>query len=581
MAQTFHFSPTPSEHTTYKGGAGDKSANCVRGNGSGLNGVTVGHFNNTTNFGPYNEGVFNINRTSNGGDDIFILERHAESGLNWIQTIGGPGNDQALSVTKANYTDFVIVGFFSETVDFNPDPIITVNRTATGGRDIFVLSLTSTGDFNWVYTMGGLGDDWANSVAYGDGSVYVTGTFEQTLSYPIGGMFYGALPSKGGTDAFVAKFDVTTGAVGFVESMGGEYDDYGDYVQAEWDKIYLTGMFHGTADVDPGIGTYDLVADAADPSLDAIYNVRIDDTGNLIWADKIVGSLPNSLSGAISGCGPSSVYVVGTASGMTDVDPGPGTYWINPIGPGSSKVGFLLKKDAATGALIWARVFNCLGDIELTDVFTINSAYGEHVFVSGIFEQNASLQTAGGFFETVSTPAEGSFVASYDWTGTVTNHRAVDHTQIRSLCAWHHACTPAKHSWVEFCGSYTNTVDFSDYPAVPLVETNVGGRDGVTVTWLGECYAGFKSSQKTAGIEDLNQELDVEVYPNPTEGIVTIKLGENESASYQILNSLGAVVYAGKISGTEQLDLSELSSGLYAVSVVAGEKVVSKKLIVQ
>ncbi|MFT6502956.1 MAG: hypothetical protein ACJASQ_003088 [Crocinitomicaceae bacterium] len=585
LGQTFHASPDPSKFSSYSGNTGHKNATCVRSNENGLDVVTVGYFNDTTNFGNYHLGVFNILKTSNGSDDIFILERNYESGLNWLRTIGGPGNDQALSVDNASGA-IVVVGYFSGTVDFNPDPIAITNKTSVGSTDIFVLCLTPTGTFNWVYTMGSQGKDWANSVSIGiDNNVYVTGTFEQNLFYPLSDVATGVLPSKGGTDAFVAKFDLVTGNVGFVESIGGETNDLGTYVDAYTeDAIYLTGTFTGIADVDPGAGVINLEADITNPNLVGIYNERIDGSGNIVWADKIVGAANYSRSGAISGS-PDGVYVIGVAAGMTDVDPGPGSYWINPIGS-SNTTGFLIKKDPLTGDLIWVRSINSINNVKLTDVFLNRDSWaGDQIFISGIFNESVALETSGGFFESLSTPSQGSFLTSYDDDGIITNSRALDNSRVVSLCQWDHACPSHSGGWVEFCGSFNNTIDFSDDPTTTLIKTNIGGRDAFTCTWLGGCSPWAKSNE--GNLQNIREnvrpeEQSVKLYPNPSDGHLTIAFtSKSSNATFKISNSMGAIVRQGRLneSGIAELNLSDLSSGIYSVTIIDGEHIVFKRLI--
>jgi hypothetical protein len=83
--------------------------------------------------------------------------------------------------------------------------------------------------------------------------------------------------------------------------------------------------------------------------------------------------------------------------------------------------------------------------------------------------------------------------------------------------------------------------------------------------------------------------LDVNLFPNPTSGALTIELTStasgNQSYSLEVLNLVGETVYARKASfadGRETLQLEgSLARGVYVVRVAEGTNYVAKKIILQ
>jgi hypothetical protein len=77
--------------------------------------------------------------------------------------------------------------------------------------------------------------------------------------------------------------------------------------------------------------------------------------------------------------------------------------------------------------------------------------------------------------------------------------------------------------------------------------------------------------------------LDVHLYPNPTSGLLTLEMnqGSKETVQMQVLNSLGQVVFAQQLTGTQryQIDLSPYNSGLFYVQFFTEEGVITKKVI--
>ncbi|MCP4521631.1 MAG: DUF4397 domain-containing protein [Cytophagales bacterium] len=66
------------------------------------------------------------------------------------------------------------------------------------------------------------------------------------------------------------------------------------------------------------------------------------------------------------------------------------------------------------------------------------------------------------------------------------------------------------------------------------------------------------------GINEL-AEVNANVYPNPTEGLVNL---DKEFTSYEVINAVGSVVKSGT---TQQIDISELPAGIYTISVIGDD----------
>ncbi len=77
------------------------------------------------------------------------------------------------------------------------------------------------------------------------------------------------------------------------------------------------------------------------------------------------------------------------------------------------------------------------------------------------------------------------------------------------------------------------------------------------------------------------------VYPNPSTNFanVTVNLAHEAPVKIQVYNSIGALVYSGneqKLAGKNKIsvDCSALNSGLYFITVTAGDTKITKRLIV-
>ena len=80
---------------------------------------------------------------------------------------------------------------------------------------------------------------------------------------------------------------------------------------------------------------------------------------------------------------------------------------------------------------------------------------------------------------------------------------------------------------------------------------------------------------------EINQD-DINIYPNPTDGVVNIELSNNIKYSdydVQILNNIGEVVYED--INSKLLSMNNLSSGIYTIRLVFSDKIFHSQIIVK
>ena len=79
------------------------------------------------------------------------------------------------------------------------------------------------------------------------------------------------------------------------------------------------------------------------------------------------------------------------------------------------------------------------------------------------------------------------------------------------------------------------------------------------------------------GIDDNSLDSQVNVYPNPNNGIFTIT-SNNElfGQSFSIVETTGKVVYSGNLDDRQEINISHLANGVYFVIVEGNNKVIEK-----
>ncbi len=215
----------------------------------------------------------------------------------WAKNIGGVGKDFCNDVGVDFAGNVYSTGYFSDTVDFDPGPGV-FNLIASGNTDIFVLKLDPLGNFLWAHRFGG----------------------DRTG------------PGNVGTDV---------GNSLAVEASG---------------NVVITGVFHDTADFDPGPAIFLLGEEIPvnNPTMSAgdISLLKLDASGNFMWANKM-GNWAADKGESLAFDNLGNILVAGEGTDSVDFDPGPGTAWLYQ--PGLMIYMFACKYTAA-GGLVWARI---------------------------------------------------------------------------------------------------------------------------------------------------------------------------------------------------------------------------------
>ncbi|MDT8413417.1 MAG: SBBP repeat-containing protein, partial [Vicingaceae bacterium] len=299
------------------GGTGFNSAQFITTDNSG-NVYITGCFENT--FNPYN-------LTSAGAWDIFISKLDVAGNFVWAKRIGGIGNDIGKSIAIDGSGNFYFTGNFNGTVDFDPGAGI-YNLTSAGSYDVFISKLDANGNFVWAKKMGGTDDELSFSIAVDNsGNVYSTGGFRGTADFDPGVGIYNLTLAGGIQDIFVSKLDAN-GNFLWAKSMGGsDYETGFSIAVDDSENVYSTGGFRGTADFNPGVGTYNLSSAGSDD----IFVSKLDANGNFVWA-KSIGGMASDISNSIVIDGCKNLYISGNFSSTADFDPDAGTYNLTSAG---------------------------------------------------------------------------------------------------------------------------------------------------------------------------------------------------------------------------------------------------------
>ncbi|WP_374446238.1 Ig-like domain-containing protein [Stella sp.] len=388
------------------GGSGTSSGSTVAADSAG--GAYVGgHFKGTVDFDA-GTGVLQGTTPNSGYQAGFVAKYDEDGALEWLRTAGGASNGNATAVTGVAVDgddDVVAVGWFSQTLDFDPGTAVP--------------ALTSTGQ--------GFGAEMNH---------------------------------------FVAKFDADGDLVWARTADGSSLNERAEDVAVDGnDAIYVVGSFRQTVDFDPGAGTVELVSTGTGPSQDQdLFVLKYDPDGNLLWAVSSGSSTLDESASAVAVDADGNVIVAGDFTGTVDFDPGPGTTSLEATGAYDQGNFFLAKYDA-DGDFRWAVTADDSSGLEsVADVATDASG---NIFLAGWFDGTLTLDgqvlaTGQGDF------VYNYFVAKYDpdgdllWARTTGAFSYDDIAQVGGAQAG--ALSVDGDGSVYVSGSFGGTVDFDSGP---------------------------------------------------------------------------------------------------------------------
>lgn len=143
-----------------------------------------GSFISTCNF---NTSGGTTNVTSNGSDDVFVVQLTPSGDLNWVKTFGSVGTEDFMDMSVDSAGEIYLTGEMSGDMDANPDLVAVNTLTKKGAEDAYIISLRNNGDYNWSTNYGVL-DPSIFTRAFGihvdeQSNVYTTGSFYSTVDF--------------------------------------------------------------------------------------------------------------------------------------------------------------------------------------------------------------------------------------------------------------------------------------------------------------------------------------------------------------------------------------------------------------
>ena len=353
-------------------------------------------------------------------------------------------------------------------------------------------------------------------------------------------------------------------------------------------NVYSTGYFDGTADLDPGDGTFQMTVMGYS---DAFVR-KLDSSGNFIWVKQLGGS-QGSVGHSIGVDSNGNVYTTGTFATTVDFDPGEDTFILES----EDEQSMYLSKLDSSGSFQWAK--NMGGDVgyslivDQSDDIYVTGYYGwDDIFINklnpvgnllwekqiGAFvcyslevDEQGNIYTIGQFYETgdfnpgpdvyelTAIGSSDSYINMLDSSGNfmwVKQIGGTDEVLSRSLAM-------DSNGALLTAGTFNGTADFDPGPATSEL-TSSGS------------YDIFLQKLEPSGVSVSENSFskDVKVYPNPTDGKVTVEFTEMQAElDIIVTNSVGQIVKTESMKrGTRTEFQIKGASGVYFLEILNQDK---------
>ena len=339
-------------------------------------------------------------------------------------------------------------------------------------------------------------------------------------------------------------------------------------------NVYTTGSFGGTADFDPGIGSFSF------NSLDRedIFITKLNAAGNFIWAKHIGGSGPSHANSiALDDLG--NIYITGGFSYTVDFDPGAGVYNLTAVGGENI---FVLKLDS-DGNFIWAKQMKVSVGSTTQRGNSITIDITGNVYTTGLFLGTVDFDPGPGTFNLSTVGIDWDcFVSKLDEAGNFVWAKQMPGS---GLGIGYSIATDESGN-VFTTGEFSGTVDFDPGPGIFNI-TGVGSYGFVSKLNSEGNFAWAKKIEEfghelkidasgnvliTGGLEN-NGKGFVFKYDTDGNSIWEKQMGE---ICYGVdIDGSGSVYITGRFFGTTDFDPGE---GEFDLTSFSGEDIFVSKL---
>ena len=489
--------------------------------------------------------------TSSNGLSTFVQKLNGQGEIVWGVSIESDIAVESKSIACDSDNNVYILGQFNGEVDFNPSASTAIIES-NGASDIFLLKLSSLGQFLWVKTYGSTSFDNPGDVFISDADeIFLAGTFQLTVDLSPGTEVE-EYTSLGEGDLFIQKLN-TNGDLQWNSVIHSDENIKCYHIESTSSGgVYVTGDYSGEIDFDPSSGE-ELITAQENSST---FLLSLTNTGLFNWVDVYEATFLIGIID-ISVTSDDDLFVLLNINGTTDLDPG-----LNELPFTSSGLTMVVQKISEIGSLSWSKEFEIIDDGGIVGNTIINDSESSLV-VAGKFGGTVDFDPSGDVY-TIEADLTEIFLLSLTTTGDLVYVHHFENTNFGGVREAVFSNTNAFYMY----GSFTDSMNVE-------IES---GENYIYASNLQDLY--IINVGYALGITDFISIDEILIYPNPFVDEIYIQSDLNDTKTITIYNVNGSCIKSKQLfSNLYSINLTDLKNGVYFIKVESDKKTIIKKIM--
>lgn len=250
-----------------------------------------------------------------GYSDLYVTKLTGNGDYAWTYHVGGASSWMNVSDIVVDGSGAIYVsGRFTGSVDFDAGAGNASHSTVINDYDGFVLKLSSTASYSWVWVNSGSGDSNAGRLFAQSAGVSLAGAFSGSADLnPLGG---GYVVNGSDSNGYVVSLD-STGTASLFQTISGSVNDVA--VDSTGNR-YIAGQFSGQGvdlDLSAGVDSYTSAGEGD------VFISKYSSGLLYQWSKQLGGAGADNVS-AIHLMSDDDLYLTGSFASSVDMDPDQG-----------------------------------------------------------------------------------------------------------------------------------------------------------------------------------------------------------------------------------------------------------------
>lgn len=536
----------------------------------------TGLFHGTVDFDPsatgsaplvYQGGTLN---DTDGESDVFLAKYNPDGVLIWAKkliepTFTGMNEERGSSLIIDSNNNLFLTGF-------------------TNTRGFFVSKWSNDGNEVWTKYFDDTEENLTTTFAVRKkgNSVLISGVFAGTMDFD---------PSQTGINELTAF-----NSDGFLLSLS----ENGDF---EWVKqfrcnggviitglevdssnsIFMSGIFLGTVDLnpDPVANTFITSQSVSTAAISSAFLAKFNSSGELLWNRHLRGNASTDFFMTfIKKDNNDNIIITGSFKGITSFLPTATT--LNSAGFFSS----FLAKYTNDGTLVWSNLFGTPTGNQTAffpSSFCANVIVDNcnNIYVSGEFQGNCDFNPAAGEnIESTLANLIGAYAAAYSpegnylWSMGLAGLGNVTFVEFNGYLP----IALDQNNDLVFTGTFRQQLDFDPSAGITTLDSSTDNPQ-IAGIFIAKYDNPLKSCTLGSGTLEIG---DFSIYPNPSNGLVTIALKEIAETEVKVYDLSGKLLFQDVVN-TEisSFDFSSFTKGIYIIELNIGNRSFHHKLLLK